>query len=47
MSGQVFFEGSKDVRECAGLSVVREVSSLILLLGYAERESGYCGVSGC
>jgi hypothetical protein len=47
MSGQVFFEGSKDVRECAGLNVGWVVLSLILLLGYAERESGYCGVSGC
>lgn len=41
MSGQVFFEGSKDVRDCAGLSVRRVLLSLIVLLGYAERESGY------
>lgn len=40
MSGQVFFEGSKDVRRCAGSDVGWVVVMLILLLGYAEGESG-------
>jgi hypothetical protein len=41
MSGQVFFETSNDVRDCARLSVAWIVLSLVVLLGYAETESGY------
>lgn len=40
MSGQVFFEGRKDVRRCAGSSVVWVVVSLVLSPGVCGERVG-------